>query len=888
VVGGILTLTKLRRVATVARSTVLCSRPVIHPHLASARTGHKPLRIALSAALLTGVIALSPISPLSTPSVSAADVWSVPEDLSAGDAVTALPQVSTDADGTSVAVWLRETVPGQTPEATCDAVDKCIVEAAHFDEATESWSDVTELSSDLENATQADVLINGSGEAMAIWRSTDGPDTVIQASVFDGTNWDALPTDVSGTVGNPRGPQLSVSPAGVFTVVWYRAELATNVIESSQWNGTTWSPIETVSLGATENAEISRVVADNDGDVIALWQGQLAPAGPYYVRAARFTGGAWSAPATVSAPAVLAVGDTLAPQLAIDGAGNATAAWHQSDGTTTLIHVSRYDVLTDTWGAPQPLSAAGGNAVNPRVESDTAGNVTALWRRFDSAGYAIIQTSRYSAATGTWGPVVALSTSGRQSQSQRLAVDALGNVTAVWRRNNSVGNSIIQSARYTPSTNTWGAARDLSAPGQNAVSPATDVDANGNVIVVWARSNGTVPVIQASRSTNILGFVAVDPIRVFDTRPDNPDGVRVVNKVKVGGLYELSVKLSDITGVTPPTGVGAVSLNVTVVDPDAAGFVTLYPCDTRSEVSNVNFLAGQTVANAVIAPVSADGNVCFFSNTPAHILADLNGYFPSNSGYTAVSPRRVFDTRPNESPGALLGDFKAPIGGSVEVMADMLGLPNGVTPASGVSAVSLNVTVTNPVASGFITVYPCDQELELVSSVNFVAGQTVANAVIAPLAADGTICFHSNVQTDIIVDISGWFPSESGYAAAASPARVFDTRPGESPGALRDVPKVKIGGLTELKVDMTSLTDITPPLGVAAVSLNVTVTNPVGSGFVTVYPCGTRPLVSSVNFIAGQTVANAVIAPLSDAGELCFFSNLGTDLVVDINGFFAA
>jgi len=87
---------------------------------------------------------------------------------------------------------------------------------------------------------------------------------------------------------------------------------------------------------------------------------------------------------------------------------------------------------------------------------------------------------------------------------------------------------------------------------------------------------------------------------------------------------------------------------------------------------------------------------------------------------------------------------------------------------------------------------------------------------------------------------------------------------------------------------MTSLTDITPPNGVSAVALNVTVTNPIGPGFVTVYPCGQRPVVSSVNFVAGQTVANAVIAPLSASGELCFFSNLDTDLVVDINGFFAA
>ena len=200
---------------------------------------------------------------------------------------------------------------------------------------------------------------------------------------------------------------------------------------------------------------------------------------------------------------------------------------------------------------------------------------------------------------------------------------------------------------------------------------------------------------------------------------------------------------------------------------------------------------------------------------------------------------------------------------------------------------SLNVTVNNPAASGFVTVYPCGKR-ELVSSVNYVAGQTVANAVIAPVSTSGEVCFFSNVNTHVIVDINGWFPTSSSYAPALVPARVFDTRASESPNALRAVTKTKIGGTTELRVQMTNLKDITPPNGVSAVALNVTVTNPDGPGFITVYPCNARGLVSSVNFVAGQTVANAVIAPVSPAGEVCFFSNIATDLLVDINGYFAS
>ena len=215
----------------------------------------------------------------------------------------------------------------------------------------------------------------------------------------------------------------------------------------------------------------------------------------------------------------------------------------------------------------------------------------------------------------------------------------------------------------------------------------------------------------------------------------------------------------------------------------------------------------------------------------------------------------------------------------------MTALPSGATPIDGVSAVALNVTVANGTGNGYVTVYPCG-ERELVSSVNFVAGQPVSNSVIAPLSPTGELCFFSNVNADIIVDIAGWFASKSSYVAAESPVRAFDTRSKASPDALLDVPKGRIGGAGGLQVRLTDLAGITPPLGVEAVSLNVTVDGSTVGGFVTVYPCDAPKEVSSVNFVGGQTVANAVIAPLSAAGDLCFISNVQTHLVVDINGFF--
>ena len=86
--------------------------------------------------------------------------------------------------------------------------------------------------------------------------------------------------------------------------------------------------------------------------------------------------------------------------------------------------------------------------------------------------------------------------------------------------------------------------------------------------------------------------------------------------------------MSDLAGLTPVSGVAAVSLNVTVTGTDGPGFATVFPCGLRPDVSNVNFsTGGATVANSVRTPVSPTGTVCFFVSSGADVIADINGWF---------------------------------------------------------------------------------------------------------------------------------------------------------------------------------------------------------------------------------------------------------------------
>ena len=119
--------------------------------------------------------------------------------------------------------------------------------------------------------------------------------------------------------------------------------------------------------------------------------------------------------------------------------------------------------------------------------------------------------------------------------------------------------------------------------------------------------------------------------------------------------------------------------------------------------------------------------------------------------FVGIAPCRLVDTRgaagPFGSP-ALVGDtFRIfPVAGNCGI------------PATA-QAVSANFAVTNTSGPGFISVWPegAPQPNPLVASLNHAAGQTIANAVIAPLGTNGGISVYSKVATHLIIDVNGYF-----------------------------------------------------------------------------------------------------------------------------------
>ena len=248
--------------------------------------------------------------------------------------------------------------------------------------------------------------------------------------------------------------------------------------------------------------------------------------------------------------------------------------------------------------------------------------------------------------------------------------------------------------------------------------------------------------------------------------------------------------------------------------------------------------------------------------------------------FESVTPVRLLDTRSGTGAPAV------PVGPMGTVALVVAG--RGGVPTTSVSAVVLNVTVTGPTSGGYLTVHASGPARPSVSNLNFSAGQTVPNLVVAPVGANGKVSIFngSGGTVQVIADVSGYFiggvAQSPGAFGLVAPSRLLDTRDGTG-GVAGRVPA--FGSVSVLVAGHGGV----PTTGVSAVVLNVTATQPSAAGSLAVFASGAvRPLVSNVNFVAGQTVPNLVVAPVGANGRVTIFNNSGgtVQVIADVSGYF--
>ena len=358
---------------------------------------------------------------------------------------------------------------------------------------------------------------------------------------------------------------------------------------------------------------------------------------------------------------------------------------------------------------------------------------------------------------------------------------------------------------------------------------------------------------KAMASAAAPGFHAITPVRALDTRD--------ASALQAG--ESRSVRLTGVASV--PATATAVALNVTVANPEYDGFLTVYPAGSpRPNTSNLNYVGHQTVANMATSGLGTNGEVTLTNSSigSADAIVDIAGWY--DSGFHAITPARLMDTR-GSLGGATVGSAET----RNLTIRGTAGIPAGAT------AVALNVTVVNPSAAGFLTVWPADAPRPDASNLNFVAGQIVPNMVTVGLSASGAISlFNARGATDVIVDVAGWY---DGSLHPLTPSRIMDTRSGSC--------LVKMGpGETRL-VAVAGKAGV--PANAGAVSLNVTAVNPTEPTFLTLWPSGRpRPNASNLNPITG-IVANMATVGLGADGRVAIYNAAGVlDVLIDVAGWY--
>ena len=399
---------------------------------------------------------------------------------------------------------------------------------------------------------------------------------------------------------------------------------------------------------------------------------------------------------------------------------------------------------------------------------------------------------------------------------------------------------------------------------------------------------------------------------------DGPTGLGTPNGV---GAFVAPAGLT-VSGFPSSTDPGvAHSLTVTATrasigtDTDYRGTVHLTSSDPAAVLpADYTFTASDSGVHAFNVTLSSFGtqSVTATDTISPSTKGSQTGIFVTwpASTYTAVSPRRILDTRPTVYSGnpfniGLSGKFTA---GTVRRfgVAGARYVGGGTAPAIPANAVAVtgNLTIVYETATGVIDLGPAVTPGGDTSSLNFVPGDTRANNVTLGLAADGylTAVYRSSTAgatTDLIFDLTGYFlPGAGGstYHTVTTPGRVLDTRPtygnnthigpfGTLPNrSVRSFPIVGVTGLgwSSPQVPSTAM----------AVTGNVTVTNATSLGYVALGPTMSAwPSTSTANLAAWTNVANGVTVALS-GGSLqivwCGLVGSSADVIFDVTGYFTA
>lgn len=210
------------------------------------------------------------------------------------------------------------------------------------------------------------------------------------------------------------------------------------------------------------------------------------------------------------------------------------------------------------------------------------------------------------------------------------------------------------------------------------------------------------------------------------------------------------------------------------------------------------------------------------------------------------------------------------------------------------SAVALygNATTVGPASNGFLTFFPANATRPNTASGNYKSGQTLNSPFLVGLSPAGQFKIYTVAQTDLVIDVHGYFSTEASdvnglgllFTPLPAPVRLLDTRASGASGCFTPGAPLQSG------VEKSQLGRGTCTIGASAQAIvgNATVVNNPSNGFLTLWPSSaTRPLVASSNWVANKVFNRYFTVSLGGDGNFKMYASSGTDLVIDVSGYFA-
>jgi hypothetical protein len=369
-------------------------------------------------------------------------------------------------------------------------------------------------------------------------------------------------------------------------------------------------------------------------------------------------------------------------------------------------------------------------------------------------------------------------------------------------------------------------------------------------------AGGDSTTVTAPFTTAGNDFSPLTPTRLLDTR------------VSLGGTEKelandgsIKLQVAGVDGI--PTGVKAVDLNLTAVDATGGGYIEANT-GTNNGTSNLNYSTSLIYSNTVVAQVASDGTVTLQNfagskTTVLNLIADVTGYFTASQAdrFDFVTTSRIMDTRTG-------------VGGSTGALGagktDVLPVDGaGDLPASGITAVSVNLTVTDTTEAGYLVVYPDGTAVPDTSNVNWQSATTKAANAIIPVGADGKIDVYNRSGdggvTNVVMDVTGYFTAATtgDVYVPTTPDRVLDTRT-TSPIAALSSTSLNLGGIDGMP-SANVPNDYTASIpNVDGYVINTTVTDTEQAGWLLLSDGQSGTGTSTLNWTGpGQTVANLAI-----------------------------